>query len=107
MHFPRFQGENVERNLELVEVLRRIATAWAPASPSSPLRGWRHRGRTLCPVGARRRDRLREALGALDLALTSEDLAEIENAVPKGAAEAIVIRRHGKGLDSERAGQDQ
>ena len=37
-------------------------------------------------VGARRRDRLTEALGALNVALTSADLASIEQAVPKGAA---------------------
>ena len=37
-------------------------------------------------VGARRRERLHEALGALDLALTADDLAAIEAAVPPGAA---------------------
>jgi aryl-alcohol dehydrogenase-like predicted oxidoreductase len=37
-------------------------------------------------VGARRRDRLTEALGALQVALSSEDLQGIERAVPKGAA---------------------
>jgi aryl-alcohol dehydrogenase-like predicted oxidoreductase len=37
-------------------------------------------------VGARRRDRLTESLGALDLVLTGEDLAAIERAVPKDAA---------------------
>jgi hypothetical protein len=59
-------------------------------------------------VGARRRDRLREALGALDLALTSEDLAEIENVVPKGAAAGDRYpSAHMQELDSERAGQDR
>ena len=37
-------------------------------------------------IGARRRDRLAEALGALDVALTPADLAAIEKAVPKDAA---------------------
>ena len=37
-------------------------------------------------VGARRRDRLAESLGALDVVLTADDLARIEAAVPKGAA---------------------
>jgi diketogulonate reductase-like aldo/keto reductase len=37
-------------------------------------------------VGARRRDRLSEALGALDVQLSSDDLARIEKAVPKDAA---------------------
>jgi aryl-alcohol dehydrogenase-like predicted oxidoreductase len=37
-------------------------------------------------IGARRRDRLAEALGALDVTLTAEDLATIERIVPKGSA---------------------
>jgi aryl-alcohol dehydrogenase-like predicted oxidoreductase len=37
-------------------------------------------------IGARRRDRLTEALGALDVTLTAKDLAAIERAVPKNAA---------------------
>jgi aryl-alcohol dehydrogenase-like predicted oxidoreductase len=37
-------------------------------------------------IGARRRDRLHEALGALELELTADDLAAIEGAVPAGAA---------------------
>jgi aryl-alcohol dehydrogenase-like predicted oxidoreductase len=45
------------------------------------------RGRDIVPlVGARKRDRLAEALGALDLNLTADDLAQIEQAVPPGAA---------------------
>jgi aryl-alcohol dehydrogenase-like predicted oxidoreductase len=37
-------------------------------------------------IGARRRDRVAEALGAVDAALTADDLAAIERAVPKDAA---------------------
>jgi aryl-alcohol dehydrogenase-like predicted oxidoreductase len=45
------------------------------------------RGDDIVPlVGARRRDRLAEAIGALDLDLTTDDLARIETAVPAGAA---------------------
>ena len=44
-------------------------------------------GHDIVPViGARRRDRLEEALGALDVTLTPADLSAIEQAVPKGAA---------------------
>ena len=79
-HSPRFQGENLEHNLALVE---------APARPSRGARGatvaqvaiaWvLSRGDDIVPlVGARRRDRLHEALGALDLALDAGDLAAIE-----------------------------
>jgi aryl-alcohol dehydrogenase-like predicted oxidoreductase len=106
MHFPRFQGENVERNLELVEVLRRIADTKGASVAQLAIAWVAAQGEDIVPlVGARRRDRLREALGALDLALTSEDLAEIENAVPKGAAAGDRYpSAHMEGLDSERVG---
>jgi aryl-alcohol dehydrogenase-like predicted oxidoreductase len=46
-----------------------------------------NRGNDIVPlVGARRRDRLTESLGALDINLDSEDLAAIEEAIPAGAA---------------------
>jgi hypothetical protein len=54
-------------------------------------------------VGARRSERLRETLGALELNLTTDDLAQIERAVPAGAAAG---ERYDPGqmahLDSER-----
>lgn len=63
------------------------------------------RGEDIVPlVGARRRERLAEALGALELDLTPEDLAAIERAVPKGAAAGD--RYHAPqlaALDSERS----
>ena len=46
-------------------------------------------------VGARRRDRLREALGALDIRLTAEDLARIDQAVPPGAVAGDRYDSHG------------
>ena len=53
-----------------------IAIAWVAAQ-----------GDDIVPlVGARRRDRLQEALGSLDVRLTRDNLAAIEQAVPKGAA---------------------
>ncbi|RFP07225.1 aldo/keto reductase [Komagataeibacter xylinus] len=84
---PRFQEGNVERNLALVETLRGIA-ATKDASVAQLAIAWvAAQGDDIVPlVGARRRDRLSEALGALDLALTPDDLAAIEKAVPKGAA---------------------
>ena len=54
-------------------------------------------------IGARRRDRLAEALGALDVVLDAGDLAAIEKAVPKGAAAGERYNAHGMAsLDSER-----
>jgi aryl-alcohol dehydrogenase-like predicted oxidoreductase len=84
---PRFQGDNLRRNLTLVEALREIA-ARTGATVAQVAIGWvASRGEDIVPlVGARRRDRLAEALPAADLTLTAEDLAAIEAAVPDGAA---------------------
>ncbi|GAA5177311.1 aldo/keto reductase [Rugosimonospora acidiphila] len=84
---PRFQGEHLERNLALVEALRKIA-AQRNITVAQAAIGWvASRGEDIVPlVGARRRDRLAEALGAADLALAEQDLAAIEAAVPAGAA---------------------
>jgi aryl-alcohol dehydrogenase-like predicted oxidoreductase len=84
---PRFQAENLDRNLALVAALRGIAEA-KDASVAQVAIAWAlSRGDDIVPlVGARRRDRLHETLGALDLELGAEDLARIEVAVPAGAA---------------------
>lgn len=84
---PRFQGENLERNLALVEALRGVADG-ARATVAQVAIAWAlGRGEQILPlVGARRRERLAEALGALSLELSPEDLARIERAVPAGAA---------------------
>ena len=84
---PRFQGENVDRNLALVEALRVVAAAKGASVAQLAIAWVAAQGRDIVPlVGARRRDRLAEALGALDVVLTPDDLAMIEAAVPKGAA---------------------
>ncbi|AWV20829.1 Aldo/keto reductase family protein [Roseomonas mucosa] len=86
-HSPRFQQGNVERNLALVEELRRIAAAKGASVAQIAIAWVAAQGEDIVPlVGARRRDRLDEALGALDVTLTPEDLAAIGRAVPKGAA---------------------
>jgi aryl-alcohol dehydrogenase-like predicted oxidoreductase len=84
---PRFQDGNVDRNLALVEALRRIAEARGVSVAQIAIAWVAAQGSDILPmVGARRRDRLAEALGSLDVALGPDDLAEIERAVPKGAA---------------------
>ncbi|HUC69376.1 MAG TPA: aldo/keto reductase [Stellaceae bacterium] len=86
-HNPRFQGANVDRNLALVESLRNLAEARGSSVAQVAIAWVAAQGRDIVPlVGARRRDRLAEALGALDLRLSADDLAAIERAVPKGAA---------------------
>jgi aryl-alcohol dehydrogenase-like predicted oxidoreductase len=78
---PRFQQGNVERNLSVVERLRRIG-AEKGATPAQLAIAWvRSRGEDIVPViGARRRDQLQEALGSLDVRLDPDDLARIEAA---------------------------
>ena len=86
-HSPRFQGGNVDRNLALVEALRAIASAKGVTVAQIAIAWVGAQGDDIVPlIGARRRDRLTEALGALDVALGPADLAAIEAAVPKGAA---------------------
>jgi aryl-alcohol dehydrogenase-like predicted oxidoreductase len=86
-HSPRFQAGNVERNLALVEALRKIAEAKSHSVAQIAIAWVAAQGDDIVPlIGARRRDRLSEALGALDIALSKQDLAAIEEAVPKGAA---------------------
>lgn len=103
-HLPRFSGANLDRNLALVEALRAVATA-KRATVAQIAIGWAlSRGDDIVPlVGARRRERLAEALGALDLKLTADDLAQIEQAVPP---DAVAGERYPSAqmavLDSER-----
>jgi aryl-alcohol dehydrogenase-like predicted oxidoreductase len=104
-HSPRFQGENGEPNRALAEALRRVAEARG-ATPAQLAIAWAlSRGGDVLPlVGARRRDRLAEALGAADLVLSPEEVAAVEAAVP---AAAVAGSRYDSGqmamLDSERA----
>jgi aryl-alcohol dehydrogenase-like predicted oxidoreductase len=101
---PRFQGENLRHNLRLVEALRQLA-AIKDASVAQIAIAWvLARGPDIVPlVGARRRDRLWEALGALRLRLTAADLEAIERVVPPGAARGErYAPAHMAHLDSER-----
>jgi aryl-alcohol dehydrogenase-like predicted oxidoreductase len=84
---PRFKGENLERNLTLVEALRALAEAKGATVAQVSIAWVLSRGEDVVPlVGARRRERLSEALGALELELSPDDLARIEDAIPAGAA---------------------
>ena len=84
---PRFQGSNLDSNLALVDQLRAIADDIG-ASPAQVAIAWvAAQGKDIVPlVGARRRDRLTEALGALEVKLTDAHLAALAKAFPPGAA---------------------
>ncbi|WKX08942.1 aldo/keto reductase [Streptomyces sp. NL15-2K] len=84
---PRFQGENLQHNLNLVEALRKIAEQKGVSVAQIAIAWVLSRGEDIVPlVGARTRERLAESLGALDVTLDAADLAAIEEAVPPGAA---------------------
>jgi aryl-alcohol dehydrogenase-like predicted oxidoreductase len=84
---PRFSGTNLDRNLALVEALRAVATNRGATVAQAAIAWVLSRGADLVPlVGARRRDALAEAVGALQLKLTADDLKRIEQVVPAGAA---------------------
>ncbi|AWS41254.1 aldo/keto reductase [Streptosporangium sp. 'caverna'] len=84
---PRFSSGNVEHNLALVEALRRVAEAKGCTVAQLAIAWVAAQGEDIVPlVGARTRERLAEALPAMDLNLTADDLAEIEKAVPPSAA---------------------
>ncbi|MFD8072253.1 aldo/keto reductase [Streptomyces sp. NBC_00510] len=84
---PRFRGENLEHNLGLVEALRKIAEQKGVTVAQTAIAWVLSRGEDIVPlVGARTRERLTEALGALDVTLDAADLAAIETAVPADAA---------------------
>ncbi|GAA2412320.1 aldo/keto reductase [Actinomadura vinacea] len=84
---PRFAGRNLEHNLALVEALRRVAAAKGCTVAQLAIAWVAAQGQDIVPlVGARTRERLAEALPAMELTLTTDDLAEIEKQVPPGAA---------------------
>lgn len=103
-HAPRFAGENLEHNLQLVEALRGVAGEKGMTVAQAAIAWVLSRGADIVPlVGARRRDQLDEAIGALDLALDATDLERIERAVPAGAAAGERYAPHLLAtLDSER-----
>jgi aryl-alcohol dehydrogenase-like predicted oxidoreductase len=104
-HLPRFTGENLRRNLVLVEALRAVAEAKGATVAQVAVAWVLSRGADVVPlIGARRRDRLAESLGATELPLDPDDLAAIEAAVPVDrVAGTRYDARQMAFLDSERA----
>ena len=84
--FPRFRDENHARNLELLAALEAIAEGYGVTAAQLAIAWVASRGDDIIPlIGTKRRVRLAEALEALDLTLSADDLAAIEAAVPAGA----------------------
>jgi aryl-alcohol dehydrogenase-like predicted oxidoreductase len=85
-HAPRFQGENLQRNLRLADALKQIG-AQTGLTPAQLAFAWvLSRGDDVVPlIGTKRRERLAEALGALDATLSPDELAMLESAFPADA----------------------
>ena len=103
-HSPRFQGENLEKNLALVDALQNVAGKRDATVAQLAVAWILSRGDDIAPlIGARRRSQLDEALTAVDIHLNPDDLDAIEAAVPSGAAAgARYAETQMAMLDSER-----
>lgn len=92
-HLPRFQGENLQANIKLVEALKQLATDRGITVSQLCIAWVMSRGEDIVPViGSRTRKQLQEALAAIEISLTQEELTKIEEAVP---ATAVAGTRYG------------
>jgi aryl-alcohol dehydrogenase-like predicted oxidoreductase len=84
---PRFQGENFQKNLELVERVEELAAAKGCTAAQIALAWVLAQGKDIVPIpGTTRVKNLEENIAALDVELTDEDLRDLEAVFPKGAA---------------------
>jgi aryl-alcohol dehydrogenase-like predicted oxidoreductase len=86
-HNPRFQGENFDRNLQLVERVREMA-AVKGCTPGQLALAWLvAQGTDVVPIpGTKRRTYLEENVGALDVTISPADLARLDDLLPAGSA---------------------
>jgi aryl-alcohol dehydrogenase-like predicted oxidoreductase len=84
---PRFQGDNFDRNLRIVEAVKRLA-ARKGCTPAQVALAWLlHQGEDVVPIpGTKHRKYLEENVVALDVELTADDLRRIDEVAPKGVA---------------------
>ena len=84
---PRFQGENFDRNLQLVERVTELAEAKGATAAQLALAWVLAQGEDMVPIpGTTRADRVEENVGALEVELTGDDLRALDEIAPVGAA---------------------
>jgi aryl-alcohol dehydrogenase-like predicted oxidoreductase len=103
-HLPRFSAGNFERNQPMVATLRRVAAESGCTAAQLAIAWVLAKGSGIVPlIGARTRVQLDEALGALDVRLSSDDVARVEAAVPASSVAGTRYDARQMGmLDSER-----
>ena len=103
-HSPRYVGANLQHNLALVDAVRVLADEHAISVAQLAMAWVLGRGSDIVPLlGARRRERVAEALAALEVALDDATLAALEQALPPGIAAGNRYPDAGMAqLDSER-----
>ena len=85
---PRFQGENFQRNLDLVTKIAEIAADKAVTPAQLALAWVLAQGEDIVPIpGTKRRSRLEENAGAVDVVLSDDELREIADALPEAAGQ--------------------
>ena len=85
-HNPRFQGENFDKNLALVDEVRALATAKGVSAGQVALAWLSAKGPDVVPIpGTKRRSYLAENIAAVEVELTAEDLAALDAVLPVGA----------------------
>jgi aryl-alcohol dehydrogenase-like predicted oxidoreductase len=103
-HLPRFTGENRDRNQRLIEALQKLAAEKGVTASQLAISWVLAKGTTIVPlIGARTRAQLAESMGALEITLTPEEVARIEEAIPASAVAGTRYDEHQmRMLDSER-----
>jgi aryl-alcohol dehydrogenase-like predicted oxidoreductase len=102
--FPRFSGENLARNQQLIDRLKHIAAQKGITQSQLAVAWVLTKNPNVIPlIGARTRQQLAESLAALNVQLTPADLAEIETAIPRHAVSGARYDAHVmQTLDSEK-----
>lgn len=82
---PRYQGANFAKNLELVKVVEAVAARHKRSAAQIALAWLLHQGDFVVPIpGSKRRATLEDSMASVDIALTDEDLRELDKAAPVG-----------------------
>ena len=96
---PRFQGENFQRNLDLVTKIAELAAARAVTPAQLALAWVLAQGEDIVPIpGTKRRTYLDQNIDALDVRLSREELARLDEILPPGAASGP--RYHERGMET-------